>query len=176
MKAEAHIKKHIKALTPQMVVVARYTLNDKDLVDNVVQDTIVALWEKCYAQKKLYKIEGYLWGIFFNKLAVARKEKLKRERLIVPIMDKDGKLNYDIADSICLDDYDNFADEEAVMKSLESLTEKQRKIVMMYCVSEMSMPKIAKAMGMSESGVRKILHKAWDKMRKYVIEERKRHE
>ena len=159
-----------------MARVAKYTLADKDVVDNVGQDTIVALWEKCYAKKKLDKIEGYLWGIFFNKLAMAQKEKLKREHLMVPIMDKDGKLNYDVADSICLDDYDHYADEEAVMKSLESLTEKQRRIVMMYCVSEMSMPKIAKAMGMSESGVRKILHKAWDKMRKYVIEERKRHE
>ena len=58
MKAEAHIKAHIKALTPKMARVAKYTLADKDLVDNVVQDTIVALWEKCYAQKKLDKIEG----------------------------------------------------------------------------------------------------------------------
>ncbi len=143
-----------------MYRVALYILESEQDAEDAVQDLYIKLWNGSDILDNVRNPEAYCITMVRN-LCLDRLRR--KENKLVGAMDRDIADDRETADSI-------IRKEELgrVLKAMESLSEKQRKVLKMRVFDEMSYNDISNETGMSHLTIRVMISQARKKIRRML--------
>lgn len=147
-------------LRDRMYRVALYILESEQDAEDAVQDLYIKLWNCSDILDNVRNPEAYCITMIRN-LCLDRLRR--KENKLVGAMDRDIADDRETADSI-------IRKEELgrVLKAMESLSEKQRKVLKMRVFDEMSYNDISNETGMSHLTIRVMISQARKKIRRML--------
>lgn len=142
----------VEKLRANLLRQAKHVLHNEDDAEDAVQETLVKLWmvsDKISDATKLRNLASVICkNVSLNMLRSA-KEQISIERADVISMQGNPQVQ--------LEEREN---QQKLISSIKALTDKQRAILKMRNVENMSYADIAKIVGTSESSVRGMISKA----------------
>ena len=159
---DIEIQEHILQLWSKMFAVAVLAVRNSDMAKDIVQDTIIKVWNNREKLGEVKDIDGYIFGILFNTIADEGRKKV----INVQLSDVDETFLVYSSD----DDHDRKIMIELLDERLNAFDEDKKNIVDLYYKLGLSAKMVGDIVGLSESGVRKILKKIQDELREYIIE------
>ena len=159
---DIEIQERILRLWSKMFTTAVLAVCNSNMAKDIVQDTIVEVWNSREKLREVKDIDGYIFGILFNTIADEGRKKVVN----VPLSDVDETFLVYSSD----DDHDRKIMIELLDEGVNAIAEDKKNIIDLYYKSGFSAKKVGKIVGLSESGVRKILKKIQDELREYIIE------
>lgn len=141
-----------------MYRVALYILESEQDAEDAVQDLYIKLWNGSDILDNVRNPEAYCITMVRN-LCLDRLRR--KENKLVGAMDRDIADDRETADSIIRKE-----DLGRVLKAMESLSEKQRKVLKMRVFDEMSYNDISNETGMSHLTIRVMISQARKKIRR----------
>jgi RNA polymerase sigma-70 factor (ECF subfamily) len=133
-------------------------LGDEDEAKDVVQETMVTIWQKL---KKIKSAEAYKTWIY--RVVVNKCYDMLRKRKIKPEFKADEKTWKILSDSISSTHSSELENSETAMiiKALtERLSPKQKAVFVLSDIEQLSHDEISEITGISKSGVKANLHHA----------------
>lgn len=133
-------------------------VKDEDIAKDMVQDTYILLWNKRDMLDELDNIESFAIKVLRNKCI----DYLRTARI------------YNVIDEMeDVEDTDTIADELynenqqlcGVMKKINLLPERQKQILMLRCVKDLSLEEISEVTGLTNINVRTLLSRARKRLR-----------
>ena len=158
---DIEIQEHILQLWSKMFAVAVLAVRNSDMAKDIVQD-IIKVWNNREKLGEVKDIDGYIFGILFNTIADEGRKKV----INVQLSDVDETFLVYSSD----DDRDRKIMIELLDEGLNVIAEDKKNIIDLYYKLGLSAKKVGKIVGLSESGVRKILKKIHEELREYIIE------
>lgn len=159
---DIEIQEHILQLWSKMFAVAVLAVRNSDMAKDIVQDTIIKVWNNREKLGEVKDIDGYIFGILFNTIADEGRKKV----INVQLSDVDETFLVYSSD----DDRDRKIMIELLDEGLNVIAEDKKNIIDLYYKLGLSAKMVGDIVGLSESGVRKILKKIQDELREYIIE------
>ena len=159
---DIEIQERILRLWSKMFTTAVLAVCNSNMAKDIVQDTIVEVWNSREKLREVKDIDGYIFGILFNTIADEGRKKVVN----VPLSDVDETFLVYSSD----DDHDRKIMIELLDEGVNDIAEDKKNIIDLYYKSGFSAKKVGKIVGLSESCVRKILKKIQDELREYIIE------
>jgi RNA polymerase sigma-70 factor (ECF subfamily) len=159
---DIEIQEHILQLWSKMFAVAVLAVRNSDMAKDIVQDTIIKVWNNREKLGEVKDIDGYIFGILFNTIADEGRKKV----INVQLSDVDETFLVYSSD----DDRDRKIMIELLDEGLNVIAENKKNIIDLYYKLGLSAKMVGDIVGLSESGVRKILKKIQDELREYIIE------
>ena len=132
----------------------RITLNRQEAED-IVQDTLLRLWDQKADWKKIHNVEAFAMMICRNlSLDVVKKKEFKNLSMV--------ETQYDVADEDSGWNESFLKNEQVQMihKAINALPEKQRTVMQLRDIEGKAYKEIAKIMNISESDVKVTLFRA----------------
>ena len=126
----------------------------------IVQDTIIKVWNNREKLGEVKDIDGYIFGILFNTIADEGRKKVVN----VPLSDVDETFLVYSSD----DDHDRKIMIELLDEGVNAIAEDKKNIIDLYYKLGLSAKMVGDIVGLSESGVRKILKKIHEELREYI--------
>lgn len=157
------------ATHPMAVRVAMQLVKNKDVVEDMIQESYLSAYTKLDTLKEADKFQSWFNRIVANNCKnylVKKKPKLFSE--MGTIVDDGEEMEYDV-----IDDREEFHPESAVISDetkelfyemIGKLPEDQRTCALMYWIQELTTHEIAETLGISENTVKSRLHYARKKM------------
>lgn len=145
-------------LSPVLYSRAYKILRDEDIAKDMVQETYITLWNRRDSLDELSNIESFAVRILRNKCI----DYLRTLHLYKGIDEAD-----DVADT-CFSAEDIYNDTQQlsrVMEKLNLLPNRQKQILVLRCVKELTLEEIATLTGLSNINVRTLLSRARKRLR-----------
>lgn len=145
----------------------RYGLHiciDTDLVKDVINALFVEIWEKWTNLPTLENVKGYIFIWFKRKLYKQLKQQKSRNfahKSILENLDPEEK-SYE---EILIDIENNELIKEKIRKALDSLTSRQRELIILRFFEDMSFEEIAKKTNTSIRTIYNTLHMAINRLK-----------
>lgn len=144
---EEEFKTKVMPCRQLMLESASRLLRDRDDILDCLQEALASLWKNRSSLNDEYNIPAYC-------ITTVR-------HTAISVMRRRARFSYEDIGSLNLkDESDTLENKEKlriVAKGLKTLPEKQRKVIMMNSLSDMTGEEIAKATGMSQTNIRTIL-------------------
>ena len=122
--------------------------NNKELSEDLVQETFMVLWQSKNALDSVENVDGYLFGILRNKVFEAyRKKKFD-------IVFLDNKFDDFVQNEVSESDIEAIGLQTKIDNLIELLPEKRKNIFMMSRFSEKSIEEIALELNLSPQTVK----------------------
>ena len=149
-----------KSLSDGLYRVAYYILESQNDAQDAVQDLFIKLWSSRDQLDTVLNFKAYCTTLMKN-LCIDRLRKEQRVQCMEP--------GPDIAETRLVDeDYDAREKLSRVMAAIERLPGRQRDVVKMYVLEEMSYDEIAEKTGMSNLTLRVLLSNARKSLRSQI--------
>lgn len=149
-----------KSLSDGLYRVAYYMLESQADAEDAVQDLFIKLWGNREQLDTVLNFKAYCTSLMKN-LCIDRLRKESKVQGMEP--------GPDIAESRLVDeDYDAREKLERVMAAIERLPGRQRDVMKMYVLEEMSYDEIAERTGMSNLTLRVLLSNARKSLRSQI--------
>ena len=149
-----------KSLSDGLYRVAYYILESENDAQDAVQDLFVKLWGNRDQLDTVLNFKAYCTTLMKN-LCI---DRLRKEQRVQGI-----EVGTDIAESRRVDeDYDAREKLERVLAAIERLPERQRDVMKMYVLEEMSYDEIAQKTGMTNLALRVLLSNARKTLRSQI--------
>ena len=149
-----------KSLSDGLYRVANYMLESQADAEDAVQDLFIKLWGNREQLDTVLNFKAYCTTLMKN-LCIDRLRKESKVQGMEP--------GPDIAESRLVDeDYDAREKLERVMAAIERLPGRQRDVMKMYVLEEMSYDEIAERTGMSNLTLRVLLSNARKSLRSQI--------
>ena len=149
-----------KSLSDGLYRVAYYILESEADAEDAIQDLFIKLWGNRDQLDTVLNFKAYCTTLMKN-LCIDRLRKEQRVQSMEP--------GPDIAESRLVDeDYDAREKLERVLAAIERLPERQRDVMKMYVLEEMSYDEIAERTGMSNLTLRVLLSNARKSLRTQI--------
>lgn len=153
----------LKALVPVIRVVARRKISDPSLVEDVVQDTLLAIHRVRHTYDPCRPLLPWVTAIASARaIDVLRKERRKRRR---EVSDPEGFLAQ--PDAGALRQFEGFAIARELQRLLALLPGRQRQIVELVRLQDMSVADAAAISGLSVPAAKTLLHRASHALRRH---------
>lgn len=139
---------------------------DKDLADELYQDTFLTAIYKRKNLNKEQNIKSYLMGVAVNLWKNHRKKENRRSSIAPQTYIEDDDVSINIP---FVDISDEVAKKEEIRylcKSVDNLPDKLKMVIILYYAGEMSTKEIGKSLGIPKGTVLSRLHKAREILRK----------
>lgn len=145
------VKLLFELFAPRVLTAALFVLRDKDLAEDVVQETFVTAMDKLHQLKDRDKAGAWLTRIAINKAHNELRRK-KKEALppAAPAADSNG-----VDESMLVQE-----EAELVQRALDTLNEEHQLVVYLMYYQEMSVKGIAEVLEIPEGTVKSRLRKA----------------
>ena len=157
---DIEIQEHILQLWSKMFAVAVLAVRNSDMAKDIVQDTIIKVWNNREKLGEVKDIDGYIFGILFNTIADEGRKKVVN----VPLSDVDETFLVYSSD----DGHDRKIMIELLDEGVNAIAEDKKNIIDLYYKLGLSAKMVGDIVGLSESGVRKILKKIHEELREYI--------
>jgi RNA polymerase sigma-70 factor (ECF subfamily) len=146
---------------PRLLRFAQGVLGDLEEAEDVVQDTLMRLWQNASNWRPEARIGTWLHTICYN----AAVDRLRRRRLFV-----DERLLEDFADEADLAETRLVRAEtvRSVREAIEQLPERQRTAVLLFHFQDMAQRDAAAVMGVSDTAFESLLARARRQMRRWL--------
>ena len=147
---------------------ARYAarmLGSSDMAEDAVQDALVRAFDRLADCRDPAKFAGWLFLILRNRCFAERRQR-QRERPLEPA--DDGVAAPDRPDGR----YDQIEQRRALERSLGHLTAEQREVFVLKHVEGMAYEEIAALTGASVASLKMRMHRAYDRLRGLMKEQR----
>ena len=149
-----------KSLSDGLYRVAYYILESQTDAEDAVQDLFIKLWNSRDQLDTVLNFKAYCTTLMKN-LCIDKLRKEQRVQSMEP--------GPDIAESRTVDeDYDAREKLQRVMAAIERLPERQRDVIKMYILEEMSYDEISDKTGMSNLTLRVLLSNARKSLRSQI--------
>jgi RNA polymerase sigma factor (sigma-70 family) len=133
-----------------------------DLVKDTIQDIFADIWSRREKMGEVNNIKAYLFISVRHEL-LKRLEKLRKENILKE--GRFGSFEFSTEDFIVKEETEQETAQRFV-QSLQSLTERQREVILLRFNHELEFREIAFIMGMNVQSVRNLLFRALEKIRK----------
>ncbi|MEW4923273.1 sigma-70 family RNA polymerase sigma factor [Algibacter sp. 2305UL17-15] len=143
-------------------------VNNKDLVQDCIQDLFVEIWNNKDKLGKVKSIKPYLYTCVRRKLI----SEAQKSRSKATIKEKDVVLKSLSSSSIekSLIEKQNFDQQKKRLKeAMEKLTKKQKEILHLKYSAQLSYDEITQIMSLSKKGAYKLVDRAIRGLRKYML-------
>ena len=157
---DIEIQERILRLWSKMFTTAVLAVRNSNMAKDIVQDTIVEVWNSREKLREVKDIDGYIFGILFNTIADEGRKKVVN----VPLSDVDETFLVYSSD----DDHDRKIMIELLDEGVNAIAEDKKNIIDLYYKLGLSAKMVGDIVGLSESGVRKILKKIHEELREYI--------
>ncbi|MBO7201395.1 MAG: sigma-70 family RNA polymerase sigma factor [Bacteroidales bacterium] len=157
---DIEIQERILRLWSKMFTTAVLAVCNSNMAKDIVQDTIVEVWNSREKLREVKDIDGYIFGILFNTIADEGRKKVVN----VPLSDVDETFLVYTSD----DDHDRKIMIELLDEGVNAIAEDKKNIIDLYYKLGLSAKMVGDIVGLSESGVRKILKKIHEELREYI--------
>lgn len=159
---DIEIQERILRLWNKMIFTTMFAVQNFDMAKDIVQDTALKVLESSEKLQEVDNIDGYIFGILFKTIADTDRKKVINEPLS------------NVPETFLIYNADDGHREkimiELMCQKLDNIDDDKKNIIDLYYKSGFSAKKVGKIMGLSESGVRKILKKIQDELKEYIIE------
>lgn len=159
----------VKRYAPMLYSVIRRMLISHDDTDDVLQDTLIKVWENLPTFKSKSKLSTWMYTIALNEArSFLRRRHAERQ---LP-METDS---YNIAEMLTSDPYfDGDETEAQLMEAIAKLPEKQRTTFELRYFEDLSYAEISEITGTSVGALKANYHHATQKLYKYlgIVEEK----
>lgn len=135
---------------------------DNEMVEDLIQDLFLKLYQKKIILEDNTKLRPFLYRSLKNLIYNQLLRNCKVQSL--PDYEFAFELNYMIDDQFCFTDGYDLSDE--VEKLLHGLTERQKEIIYLRFVHEMSFEEISEIMEVNIQSARNLLTRSMEKLRK----------
>jgi RNA polymerase sigma factor (sigma-70 family) len=151
-------------ITPPLRSFLRTRFFSRDHIDDVVQEILLAIHAVRHTYNPEQPFKNWMYGIARHKM-IDYMRKLGRQNA--------NEINDEELETFLADRANN--PEEAlsgkdVQRALTRLPEKQRQILLLVKVEGYSMAETAQKLGMTETAVKVTAHRAYKKMKEWLIE------
>ena len=139
-----------------------YMIQNKELAEDITQNTFIKAWRALpfFSLNKNGTIQAYLFKIARNlTIDYQRKRKEVSLEVIEDIMPSDENLEEIVARQ---------EEQEIVARSLKTLDEEERQIVVLRYFEDMSYEEISKVVGKNEGAIRVRLHRTLKKLKEEI--------
>ena len=157
---DIEIQEHILQQWSKMFAVAVLAVRNSDMAKDIVQDTIIKVWNNREKLGEVKDIDGYIFGILFNTIADEGRKKV----INVQLSDVDETFLVYTSD----DDHEREIMIELLDEGVNAIAEDKKNIIDLYYKLGLSAKMVGDIVGLSESGVRKILKKIHEELREYI--------
>jgi len=148
--------KNIMPLADRMYRYAYSMLHSNDLAQDVVQDSLMRIWDKRKTLTSIQKVDAWAMRIVRNGCL----DYIRRNKFTAFEESHENKLFVNSGDNTSFSDQKNWFEE-----AVKSLPEKQHEVFHLREVECMSYREISEIMGIGESDVKVNLHRARNKVR-----------
>jgi len=139
-----------------------YMIQNQELAEDITQNTFIKAWRALpfFSLNKNGTIQAYLFKIARNlTIDYQRKRKEVSLEVIEDIMPSDENLEEIVARQ---------EEQEIVARSLKTLDEEERQIVVLRYFEDMSYEEISKVVGKNEGAIRVRLHRILKKLKEEI--------
>jgi RNA polymerase sigma-70 factor (ECF subfamily) len=147
--------------TPRLLRFARSVLGSLEEAEDVVQDTLISLWENAGTWRPEARIGTWLHRVCYNRSI----DRLRRRRNLV-----DDSVLEDMPDGGALPDRGLEEGEtvRSVREALDRLPERQRAAMLLFHFQDLSQVEAAEVLGVSEAALESLLARARRQMRAHL--------
>lgn len=146
-------KELILMLTPPAFSLAWRMLGSKEDAEDIVQEAFVRLWRNANSFSGNSKLLTYFYSIV-NNLCLDKIKSNSRASF-----DDFDENVHGYAESLELEMHD-FSRVECIQKAVDTLTPKQRMVIMMWAYQDLTAQQIGIVMNMSKNGIDQLLYRA----------------
>lgn len=143
--ADGEFVEYVSARLPSLYRTAFLMCGDAHLADDVVQQTITALYVKWRRVSRADNIDAYVHRMLVHKLVDEKRLSWTKVRLLgsVPVPDRPP-----------VTPYDDLAERDSLVAALAHLPRGQRTVLVLRFLCDLSLADTAAAMGCSEGNVK----------------------
>lgn len=142
-----------------------FQVSNREVATDILQDTFTKTWVYLKDGKKIDNLKAFLYKVAKNLIIDYRRKKKSTSLDAITETGIDFKGEEDIVENITHE-----ADKEFIVKQLDKLEEKDKDILTMRYVNEMSIKEIADILDMTTNNVSVKIHRAVEKMKDILKE------
>lgn len=154
----SRFKQYIIPLNATLFRIAYRIVRDADVAKDMVQDTFIALWHKREILDELVNVESFAVKVLKNRCI----DYLRTTHIYNMIDDAADVVDENLRADALLENGNRLS---GIMLKLEKLPYRQKQILLMRSVQELSMDEIARMTGLSSINVRTLLSRARKRLR-----------
>lgn len=158
----AAYKKLLREIMPVLRSFLMRRLFKKENVEDIVQETLMAIHTVRHTYRPEQPFERWLYGVARHKVLDAMRRHYRRD--INEILDETGETF-----SFLVANKEEEGVVEDINKALAQLPERQRKVITMAKIEGHSLTEVAKALDMSETAVKVTVHRAFKTMKLWLV-------
>ena len=162
-----------RLLYPRLKGYCKLFITDDNKVEDLIQETFIALWEKRNSIKPDRSIESYLFVILRNNcLNYLRNEKLEKNTSFVNI-EEVSELQYLYQIDLLGKEEKSLEEQlvESFQEAVDELPDKMRQVFTLCKIEGRKQKEVAKEMGISIKMVEKHIAKAKEQIRKKLVDQ-----
>lgn len=152
-------KQKLLPLSSTLYRVAYRIVRDSDIAKDMVQETYVALWSKRDTLEELDSVESFAVKTLKNRCLDYLRSTRVHEMLSLDIE------NFSQEESPAMDEMETGETLSHVMMKLNQLPARQKQVLMLRSVQDMSLEEIEQLTGLSNINVRTLLSRARKRLR-----------
>lgn len=156
MRTERELERFCAEAYPRLVAALAHHFGDRWLAEEFAQDALIRACDRWERVRRLDSPVGWAFRVganlaksYFRRRAAARRARRRHGRSDLPAEGRGG----DVVDRLVVDE------------ALQSLTEKQRRAVVLRFYLGLSGPQAAEVMGSTAGAVRALTHRAVGRLR-----------
>ena len=147
----------------QLLFVCKKYLNDEAIIEDIVQDIFMQLWETRDSLHIVSSFSGYLYTSAKNRIINMHRQFDVHSRFTRYVLDNEKELTNDTEDSIIEKDY-----ADLLNKLIESLPPMQKEVFRLHCIEELKYKEISESLQISVENVRKHVSLAVKKIKRQL--------
>ena len=153
----------LREVTPALVGFVRKKVSNKEDVDDIVQETLIAIHTGRHTYRKGAPVAPWIWGIASFKVVdcFRKKGRLKKQQLA---MEVDG-VEYFQQFEMEASKRHEFSPDDSLAEALVKLNPKQRRAVELMKVEGLSAKEAAEQMNVSLASVKVLAHRGYNALR-----------
>ena len=161
---KAHLRALFEEQIPRLRRYARALLRDSEDADDLVQDCLERAWSRSHRWKPDSDLRAWMFTIMHNLYVNMVRRNEKRQTMAL-----DGMRDPPDPSLSGQERSDGLRDLE---KGLATLPAEQREVLLMVCLEDLSYQQVAGILGVPVGTVMSRLHRARERMRRWMKEER----
>lgn len=168
---QAAYQRLVNKYKPIITFVLYRIVQDKDDVEDVVQEVFINTFRALKSFKKEYSFFSWIYKIALNKgIDYLRKKKLKTFSIDKPIAAKDGEVHYEVPDSTYEPDKHIIASEKSalIQSAIDKLPPKYKRVIIMRHIEEKDYSEIAEELKLPIGTVKVHIFRARELLNKYL--------
>ena len=143
-------------------------VSHSDFIKECVQEVFIRIWETRLNLAKVENVKSYLF-VSLRRMILTQHEKMKKEKSIELKETEDYFFLFELNE---FESHEEITDDirELLLNGINSLTRKQRELVMLFFYHELSYSEISQVIGISVQAVRNLMYRTLIHLRKTLGE------